>query len=65
MGLSKRGPTPLQELEVKKNPVDLFDDKTTVAHWGHLTSFSLVVNQLKFSCYSTQISCYSTQYYCY
>ena len=36
MGFRKRGPTPSQELKNKKNiNVDLFDDKTTVAHWGH------------------------------
>ena len=55
MGLRKRRPTPLQELEVKNNHVDVFDDKTTVAHWGHSTPFSPVVTQLKFSCHSTRI----------
>ena len=48
-----RGLILLQELEVKNNHVDLFDDKTTVAHWGHSTPFSLVVTQLKFSCYTS------------
>ena len=55
MGLRKRRPTPFQELEVKNNHVDVFDDKTTVAHWGHSTPFSPVVTQLKFSCHSTRI----------
>ena len=47
MGLRKRGPTPVQELEVKNNHVViLLDDKTTVASWGHSTPFSPVVTQL-------------------